>query len=243
MHKLVLKFENSVLKEASVGRTAVRIGRSPHNALVIDNPAVSHYHARVFSEAGRLMLEDCGSLNGTFVNGQRVKTTMLRPGDEVRIGKHTMVIRQSYDRDGDSADNSASLAVPKIGETVILGTRERSEFLKNIAAQGENSQVAPERVKLATLMVLAGKTNQQEYLLCDALTVIGKSAMATVRLRRWFAPKAAAQINRRKDTSYYVGTTGPLLKINGQATTRPTKLLPGDVFEVAGTKFEFCYRD
>ena len=58
MPKLVLKFENSVLKEVPVGSKEVSIGRSPENGLVIDNPAVSHYHARVFNEEGRLMLED-----------------------------------------------------------------------------------------------------------------------------------------------------------------------------------------
>ena len=41
MSKLVLKFENSVLKELSVGAKEVSIGRSPDNGLVIDNPAVS----------------------------------------------------------------------------------------------------------------------------------------------------------------------------------------------------------
>ncbi len=90
MAKLVLKFENSVLKEMPVGTKEVSIGRSPENGLVIDNPAVSHYHARVFSEEGRLMLEDFGSMNGTFVNGQRVKMVTLKPGDSVGIGKHTI---------------------------------------------------------------------------------------------------------------------------------------------------------
>src|SRR5215470_14245849 len=95
MSKLVLKFENAVLQEVAVGRKEVSIGRSPDNGIVIDNPAVSHYHARVFNEEGRLMLEDFGSLNGTFLNGQRVKMAMLKPGDSVAIGKHTIVVTDS----------------------------------------------------------------------------------------------------------------------------------------------------
>ena len=75
----------------------VSIGRSPDNGIVIDNPAVSHYHARVFNEEGRLMLEDFGSMNGTFVNGQRVKMVTLKPGDSVGIGKHTIVVTDSGD--------------------------------------------------------------------------------------------------------------------------------------------------
>src|SRR5579872_2020650 len=100
MPKLVLKFENAVLQEVAVGSSEVSIGRSPDNGLVIDNPAISHYHARVFSEDGRLMLEDFGSLNGTFVNGQRVKMVTLKAGDSVAIGKHTIVVSDSRELDG-----------------------------------------------------------------------------------------------------------------------------------------------
>src|SRR5271154_7299550 len=114
MPKLVLKFENSVLKEMPVGSKEVSIGRSPDNAMVIDNPAVSHYHARVFNEEGRLMLEDFGSMNGTFVNGQRVKMVMLKPGDSVAIGKHTIVIAESRDIDGFGSGNGHTKpAAPK----------------------------------------------------------------------------------------------------------------------------------
>src|SRR5271155_4196012 len=100
MSKLVLKFESSVLKEVAVGTKEVSIGRSPECGIVIDNPAVSNYHARVFSEEGRMMLEDFGSLNGTFVNGQRVKMVTLKPGDSVAIGKHTIVVTDSSELDG-----------------------------------------------------------------------------------------------------------------------------------------------
>src|ERR1700733_11363786 len=189
MAKLILKFENSVLKEMPVGSKEVSIGRSPENGLVIDNPAVSHYHARVFNEEGRLMLEDFGSMNGTFVNGQRVKMVTLKPGDSVGIGKHTIVVSESRDLDGFANGGSAKPPAPKINETVMLDTKERREFLQKVAAVGESSQVAPGRLKVPTLVVRKGKTNQGEYTLNDKLTVVGKSAMATIRLRGWFAPK------------------------------------------------------
>src|SRR5579872_7100248 len=100
MPKLVLKFGNSLLKEVAVGVKEVSIGRSPDNAMVIDNPAVSHYHARVFNEEGRLTLQDFGSLNGTFVNGQRVNRTTLKPGDQVMVGKHMIVVSESREPEG-----------------------------------------------------------------------------------------------------------------------------------------------
>ena len=123
MPKLVLKFENSILREVPVGAKEVSIGRSPENGIVIDNPAVSHFHARVFNEEGRIMLEDFGSLNGTFVNGQRVKMVTLKAGDSVAIGKHTIVISDSRDLDGFATGNGNEkpvAAAPKLNETVLM---------------------------------------------------------------------------------------------------------------------------
>jgi hypothetical protein len=243
MPKLVLKFENSVLKELPVGSKEVSIGRSPENGLVIDNPAVSHYHARVFNEEGRIMLEDFGSMNGTFVNGQRVKMVTLRPGDSVAIGKHTIIISESKDLDGFASGNggAAKPPAPKINETVMLDTKERREFLQKVASVGESAQVAPSRVKVATLVVRKGRTNQRSYTLNDKLTVVGKSNMATVKLKGWFAPKAAAQITRRDDNSYYIGAADKTPTVNGLPITHPTQLSSGDVVSVAGVELEFVY--
>ena len=228
MSKLVLKFESSILKEVAVGQKEVSIGRSPDNGIVIDNPAVSSYHARVFNEEGRLMLQDFGSLNGTFVNGQRVKMVMLKPGDSVGIGKHTIVVTDSVEVRATSLDHGdLKPAVPKINETVMLDTKERREFLQKVAAVGESAQPAPGRMKLPTLVVRSGSTDQREYVLNDKLTVVGKSAMATVKLKGWFKPKAAAQINRREDNSYYIGPADKVPSVNGQPITHPTKLASG----------------
>jgi len=211
---------------------------------VIDNPAVSHYHARVFNEEGRLMLEDFGSMNGTFVNGQRVKMVTLKPGDSVGIGKHTIVVSESRELDGFASGNGgARPAAPKINETVMLDTKERREFLQKVAAVGESSQVAPSRLKVPTLIVRKGRTNQREYALNDKLTVVGKSGMATVKLKGWFAPKAAAQITRRDDQTYYIGAADKVPSVNGQPITHPTILSSGDIITVAGIELEFVYRD
>ena len=246
MSKLVLKFGNSVLKQVLVAENEVSIGRSPENGIVIDNPAVSHFHARVFNEEGRLMLEDFGSLNGTFVNGQRVKMVTLKAGDAVGIGKHTIVVSESRDLDGFATGNGngkPAAAAPKLNETVMLDTKERREFLQRIAAVGESAQVAPARLRVPTLVVRGGRTDQREYTLNDKLTVIGKSAMATVKLKGWFVPKAAAQINRRDDQSYYIGAADKVPSVNSKPISQPTKLSSGDVIEVAGVRLEFVYRD
>jgi pSer/pThr/pTyr-binding forkhead associated (FHA) protein len=66
------------------------IGRSPECGIFLDDVTVSRKHA-VFAKTGdRWTLEDQGSLNGTFVNRQRVDTAALSDGDEIQIGKYRL---------------------------------------------------------------------------------------------------------------------------------------------------------
>ena len=243
MSKLVVKFENLVVTEAPVDSEGVSIGRSPENRLVIDNPAVSHRHARIFKEEDRLMLEDFGSLNGTFVNGQRVQMASLKPGDLVAIGKHTIIVTESRKEPPWGRVEQSKPAVPKINETVMLDTKNRRELIQKVAAAGESSQVAPLRLKIPTLVVNKGKTDQHEYVLSDKLSVIGKSRMATIKLTGWFASKAAAQIHRADDNSYYIGQASRVPRVNGEPIKRPKKLSHGDIIEVSGVELEFQYRN
>ena len=73
MPKLSLMFDNKIVKEVPVGSRPVTIGRAPDNDLPVDNLAVSNYHAKIYYEAGRMVVEDLDSLNGTFVNDLRVE--------------------------------------------------------------------------------------------------------------------------------------------------------------------------
>ena len=86
MSKLTLQYEGVVLKEYAIG-PGVTIGRLPDNAVIIDNPAVSGHHARVFREGQQVILEDLRSTNGTFVNGAQIRVpTGIRPGDVIELG-------------------------------------------------------------------------------------------------------------------------------------------------------------
>jgi hypothetical protein len=66
--------------------TALTIGRAPDNDLVLADPGVSRHHARITGRAGRLVLADQGSTNGTIVNGARVTEIVLGFGDELALG-------------------------------------------------------------------------------------------------------------------------------------------------------------
>jgi hypothetical protein len=90
--------------------------------------------------------------------------------------------------------------------------------------------------------VLRGRTDEKEYRLSGKLTVIGRSDMATVRLRGWFTPNLAAQINRHED-GYYLGRGDLVPKVNGVEIGALTKLNDGDVIEVGRVRLNFLYRE
>lgn len=67
----------------------VEIGRSPESTIFLDDITVSRHHARLTRNAEGWTLTDAGSLNGSYVNRNRITSaTQLRSGDEVQIGKY-----------------------------------------------------------------------------------------------------------------------------------------------------------
>jgi hypothetical protein len=241
MSRLLLKFEGAVLKEVPLGTRPVTIGRSPDNDIPIDNLAVSNYHARVYVEAGSLVVEDLNSLNGSFLNDIRVERAMLKDGDAILIGKHHILVDQAHDA-ALPVDGWRKAPAPRVNETMVLDTRQRREMLEQAVAAGERSQLSPERLLVPTLIVVRGRTDAKEYRLSGKLTVIGRSDMATVRLRGWFTPNLAAQINKHDD-GYYLGRGDIVPKVNGLEIGALTKLNDGDVIEVGRVRLNFLYRE
>ncbi|MGD0839546.1 MAG: FHA domain-containing protein [Candidatus Acidiferrales bacterium] len=240
MARLILKFEGAVIKEVPLGNRPVTVGRAPDNDIPIDNLAVSNNHARIYEEAGRLVVEDLTSLNGTFVNGLRVERAMLNDGDSIEIGKHNIVVDQEHDA-AVPLDSRRKVSAPKVDETMVLDTKMRREMFEQAAALGERSQISPGRMRVPTLVVLGGRTDRKEYQLTDMLTVIGKSPMASIKLRGWFAPNVAAQIHKHDD-GYYLGLGDRVPSVNGMIIVGPTRLKDGDEISVGRVRLSFLYR-
>jgi pSer/pThr/pTyr-binding forkhead associated (FHA) protein len=68
-----------------------RLGRHPDSEIILDDITVSRRHAEVERTGNQWVVRDSGSLNGTYVNQQRVDQVALRQGDELQVGKFRMV--------------------------------------------------------------------------------------------------------------------------------------------------------
>lgn len=69
----------------------VTTGRGPESDIFLDDVTVSRKHAVFSREEHGFGVRDVGSLNGTYVNKERIDQTALRTGDEVQIGKFRLV--------------------------------------------------------------------------------------------------------------------------------------------------------
>ncbi|MBN8655441.1 MAG: FHA domain-containing protein [Anaerolineae bacterium] len=92
------------------------IGRDSTNGVAINDSEVSRKHARLMFQGGKYVLEDLGSTNGTFVNGQRLAgPVVLKAGDVVSLGEQIVLMYDAI-----AADVGATVAVPrKAMQTVV----------------------------------------------------------------------------------------------------------------------------
>ncbi|AEI12217.1 FHA domain-containing protein [Cellulomonas gilvus] len=74
-------------------------GRSTQADIFLDDVTVSRKHAEFVREGGHFVVRDIGSLNGTYVNRQRIDQAALRAGDEVQIGKYRLTFHPSPHRE------------------------------------------------------------------------------------------------------------------------------------------------
>ena len=71
------------------------IGRDPANAIFLTDMTVSRAHAKIVRDGSNVVIEDLGSLNGTWVDGAIVTSSALHDGSSVQIGTFTLVYHES----------------------------------------------------------------------------------------------------------------------------------------------------
>jgi pSer/pThr/pTyr-binding forkhead associated (FHA) protein len=233
MAKVLLKYKEAFVQELTLDKEVTTIGRKPDNDIIIDNQAVSGHHAQIKMHGDEVVLEDLGSLNGTFVNNQKVSKAELFNDDVVLIGVHTLNV--SSDKNREAEKKSFTMRGRSMDETMVIAPDDQKKIL---AAADKN---IPE--PLGGFLVIEGSTDQREYELKERVSSIGKEDGCAIRLKGFFAPKLAALVNRRKE-GYFITSSGTKdLKVNGNAIVRRYDLKDGDVVEVGKLKLQFYVKE
>jgi two-component system, cell cycle response regulator len=142
---LVVLTGSNVGETLRLEHTELVLGRSPSSTMRFSDDGISRRHARIWQAegTGQWMLEDLGSANGTFVNGERVKAHALTSDDKIQIGPSTLVKftfhdeleenfqRQMYDaalRDGLTKAYNKKYFLARLDTELAYARRHRTDL-------------------------------------------------------------------------------------------------------------------
>ncbi len=90
------------------------IGRSSELDMVLVEDMVSRKHAKIVVAGGKITIEDLGSTNGTFVNGEKVKTSRIKEGDRILIGTSILKLVKAGQGNADLSDDQVKQQLEQV---------------------------------------------------------------------------------------------------------------------------------
>ena len=256
--KLILSMETTMLKEIPLTKERTTIGRKPHNDIQIDNLAISGEHAVVITILNDSFLEDLGSTNGTFVNGQSVKKHFLKNGDTIELGKYRLKFVSELPQQTSNADFEKTMIL-RPGAAQKPAPEPAAAAAAPAAAPAANPAAATPAVMpphmstspgmappppsaapaaapalpLGAIQILSGGNAGKEMELTKTLTTLGK-------------PGVQVAVIARRPHGYFIthveGASFPA--VNGKALdAQAHQLADHDVIELAGIKMEFFLKN
>jgi predicted component of type VI protein secretion system len=110
--RLVIRSGVDVGKEYILDKNEFIVGREQTADIIVSDPEISRRHARIFFQNNGYIIEDLGSTNGTFVNGQKISGPyLLRPGEVVNFGEHVSALFESVQVDPNATVVSGAAAL------------------------------------------------------------------------------------------------------------------------------------
>lgn len=233
MPKLVLMFNKEVIKEYPFLKDSLTFGRNEDNTIVIDNLAVSGYHARVDKAGSDFILTDLQSTNGTFVNSKKVLSHKLSHGDNITIGKHSILF-VSAEKEKEAGDKKKAL-----DQTMMLDTAKQRELLSQQRAAAQ----AGKPLEKIGVVSFIGRSDLGEIELKKKLTKLGKADTSEIKLSGLFMGATAATISRRPSGYSITRTGGTKLKVNGEVVKESMLLKDFDTIELGAYRFQFYQKE
>jgi len=246
MARLTLKFKDKTLKQYQFTND-ITIGRIPANDIVIDNTAVSGKHAAIKVIDDNFILKDFGSLNGVFVNENKVKERDLKDGDRILIGKH--IIEFDHGPGGILIGSTGQEDQEFSGMTMCLDTKKYKELLEGTKPSLPEKPVSKplekgkpplrgKKVKVITESLSTGRPT--EIFLEKNINIIGKKSDSDIVIHGFLCGEVAAIIERRKE-KFIIRHVGGFSKtrVNGKAVQNARPLADGDIIKIGANRLVF----
>jgi predicted component of type VI protein secretion system len=146
------------------------IGRDSTNEIVINDAEVSRRHARLTFQGGKYVLEDLGSTNGTFVNGQRLAgPRVLKAGEVVSFGEQIVLVFEVVSIDpGATVMSPRAAAVPVASRPNLMPPPPPMEYAGSIPENPVSVAPVPVRERNLTTLIIIGVGGLACFCLCGA---------------------------------------------------------------------------
>jgi pSer/pThr/pTyr-binding forkhead associated (FHA) protein len=235
MAKLILSMDGLVLKEITLTKERMTIGRRPSNDIQIDNLAISGEHAAVVTILNDSFLEDLNSTNGTLVNSQPIKKHFLKNGDIVELGKYKLKFFSEQAQQVEPDYEKTMVLRPSMLKPQPPAPPVSSQGSGVLSGQSPVASPAPPAAPLVTgaIQILNGANAGRQLELTKTLTTLGK-------------PGVQVAVIARRPQGYFIthveGAKFPA--VNGQLIdSQAHPLKDHDVIEIGGIKMEFFLKE
>lgn len=235
MTHLILKFKNNIQADFPLEQgSSLNIGRRQDNDIVIENLAVSGYHAKIESIGDQFVLIDLQSKNGCFVNEQLVNSHWLKNGDVISIGKHQLEFS------GHAAPDKPEEPNEEIAETMIMDTSQYRSMIRK-SAPNYPSPFKRKKKTVGMMTFLAG--GEGKIVLKHKLIKIGRDETADIQIKGLTLGRFAATISKRSD-GYHISYVGGMArpKVNEESITQSQLLMDMDIIDIGPAKLQFSLK-
>ena len=247
-HLLVIKEGPSTGKTYPLESDEFFIGRESENTLQIDSPGVSRKHARLSFQNQQYFLEDLGSSNGTFLNGERISHPRpLKDGDVIGLGKSiqleyqeltpavpaTMLEEELPVFDGTMIEDAAQQTI--VPSQAPPGSSEDIPSMQEpqMTMIGQDVSFPKMTTPPQLLVAIAGEA-QKTYSLSKDRVTLGRAEDNEIEIDSRIVSRHHAFLDRTKDgyvLNVLPSVGNPILN-NGKPVTAPYVLKHGDILRI-----------
>jgi pSer/pThr/pTyr-binding forkhead associated (FHA) protein len=225
---MILRFivfhNDEPIKTYEFNESVITIGRLPENTISIANMGVSRRHSKIERTGNQtFIISDLNSLNGTFVNEQKVKREQLNVGDKITIGKYSVLFDDIIEDSDDNSPMPILVESEKIGDTEFPG--------KHAPATPANKAIAGP--------VLIDTGSHTTYSLEKNLLSLGASENDDIQVSGFMIGDGHVYVQKRDD-GFWIHSSKPVsrLKVNNKKVTEH-HLGHKDLIEIGGNTFRY----
>jgi len=219
MPKLILTLDGAVIREYSIDKDSISIGRKHGNDIQLNDLTISGRHSLITKVGDNVFIDDLGSTNGSLLNGARVAKSKLQHSDVIQIGNYQFTF---FSQDEEDYEPTMFLRA-EIEDTKIIDTKQKPTT--------ENTGA-----KLGAVKVLSGPLKGKVLELRKPFNTLGFNG-------------AKMAIIARNSTDYTITAIKNEDSINvamvnsHDISTDALELKEHDIIELANTQIEFIFID